>query len=230
MNNAVAPDNRVVSFPDSPAKHFILTLDFWSKATSHSGPTVRFVFDSDEDVAWFEAFTRAKGRQAGQIFEVRLRVGEALRSFDLQLLDWRKSTVRLDPNATFALADEADIEFFTNLDVNRKTGTGARIETVFALSRDDDQHGMISANTATTVRRDAIGKLCLLAIQLSRDTNFHRFAGVDNEADASEFIHKHCQIESRKEIDTSREAQSRFAELRTRFMAWRRHLHTMEPQ
>lgn len=42
----------------------------WKKSTSRSGPSITLLLQDDEDIAFFEALTLAKGKTAGQILDV----------------------------------------------------------------------------------------------------------------------------------------------------------------
>lgn len=57
-------------------KHFETQLLGWAKSTSKKGPQATFLFQSDEDLEFFEKFTLAKGKTAGQIFDMAISLSE----------------------------------------------------------------------------------------------------------------------------------------------------------
>lgn len=53
-----------------------IQLAGWSKSTSKAPPKVTFFLQSDEDVEFFEAHTTAKGKVAGQIYDIAIALSE----------------------------------------------------------------------------------------------------------------------------------------------------------
>jgi len=58
----------------SEIKTFETQLLGWAKSTSKKGPTITFQLLSDEDIEYFEAFTVAKGKTAGQLFDIAVSI------------------------------------------------------------------------------------------------------------------------------------------------------------
>lgn len=141
------------------------------------------------------------------------------------------------PKVTFRLQDSGDLDAFRALTVAKGNQSGQRMALVLVLVGEDEQP---EVPPAPTTRHPVLaengkvkpGPLCLEAIQLCQNARFREWAaeGAEeeqfSEAQAKEYILNVCCIESRKELDTDRQAALAFINrIRVPFMGWVRIHH-----
>ena len=66
------------------------------------------------------------------------------------------------------------------------------------------------------------GQLCVMACNFCKDPMFWKWSGMDNEADAKQYILERLAITSRKEIDNDKHTADDFhCYIRSPYLAWR---------
>ena len=136
---------------------------------------------------------------------------------EVQLRRWSESNTQ-GVQVTFALADSSDLEKFRGLD-------GKRFMAVLVQIGDDEQPVDVR-NSDIKVRksdiaREPLGDLCWRAVQWCKEPEFWAFlvqsqpnmSDVECEADAASRLKFLCNVHSRKELDESADARSRFNRL-----------------
>lgn len=130
---------------------------------------------------------------------------------EVQLRRWSESSTQ-GVQVTFALAESADLDKFKGLD-------GKRFMAVLVQIGDDERP--IPPNPAELKPREPLGDLCWRAVQWCKDPVFWVFlmqsqpnmSAVECEEDAASRLKFLCGVHSRKELDESAAARSRFNQL-----------------
>lgn len=125
---------------------------------------------------------------------------------------WSDSSTQ-GTQVVFALADRSELEAF----IGRE---GRRYAAVLIELTDTEE--------PATQEPVKLGPICREAVDLCRNPAFLEWLAADDEkrcteAEAREWILEKCWVNSRKELDTNREAQSCFVQhVRTPFLRWQR--------
>lgn len=135
---------------------------------------------------------------------------------EVQLRRWSESSTQ-GVQVTFALAESADLDKFKGLD-------GKRFMAVLVQIGDDEQPVLpnLTKNQVKTGKpdqnREPLGDLCWRAVNWCREPEFQEWvasrlqchADTVGEVQARDYIMFKCGIESRKELDTNKDAASKF--------------------
>jgi len=137
---------------------------------------------------------------------------------EVQLRRWSESNTQ-GVQVTFALAESSDLDKFKGLD-------GKRFMAVLVQIGDDEQpvgaKPLIQKESANSrSAREPLGDLCWRAVQWCKEPEFWAFlmqsqpnmSDVECEADAASRLKFLCNVHSRKELDESADARSRFNRL-----------------
>lgn len=199
----------------------------WAKSTSKSGPKVVLLLQSDDEIAFFESLTLAKGKTAGQILDVIFKLSqqddqsqvsaEALESFK-QSDDYRVAVASGIFQDKEEPADDpfigANREALNHLDAQM----GIAVELGFQ-SRE-------SSKTATGLRcREAVG------LMKEKDfTEYWKWLGDKDvlsahSANIKDFVQMKCGIKSRREFDEGPDADKKYAKfcaIKTAYRKWQK--------
>lgn len=163
-----------------------------------------------------------------------MKPNETVYAGDAQFVGWSDSHTG-GPIIKLRLPSSDDLDKFRALTV----GKGAQAGHLFSVAIvEHDGAGNITpppeptkASDPTPVRKGGYtGPYCREAIDYCRNVMFQRYVSQAIECDATEaaareFILSACEVSSRKDIDTSPEAQALFVQLvRVPFMHWRQDL------
>lgn len=137
---------------------------------------------------------------------------------EVQLLNWSE-THNGGAKIVLQLADAADLEAFKVMTVRKGKVAGQRLATVMVEIGDDER----PIEPAAPTQRP--GMLCVMACAFCADRLFQDWSvgATGNESDAKEFILDTCGIDSRKKLDTDKEAARLFHTLiREPYLEWRK--------
>lgn len=146
---------------------------------------------------------------------------------ELMLSGW-KETHTGGAQVTFWLPDSESLEPFRHMTVRKGNTAGQRFMAVLVLLDDDDTP---IANTDQTKPKG--GPLAKSAALLCQSAEFQAFvASIEGmsletpegrELQATDHVKSACGINSRAELDNSREASTKFSTLMARYRDWREH-------
>lgn len=143
---------------------------------------------------------------------------------EVQLLNWSE-THNGGAKIVLQLADAADLEKFKSMTVKKGNHAGQRLATVMVEIGDDEKP--VEQAPFTPEPKQRPGELCIMACTFCADPKFWEWASMSQyecrtEAHAKEWVLGVCSVQSRKEIDTNKIAETRFHTLiREPFLAWR---------
>ena len=135
---------------------------------------------------------------------------------ELQLLRWSETSTG-GATVTFQLPDVSDLNGFKDLTLAKKGMAGQRIAAIMVAIEDGAEQTF-----APVSPEKKPGQLCIMACTFCADPLFHEWSGMATDDAAKYFILSACRIDSRKKLDTDKEAGDRFhSHIRIPYMAWR---------
>ncbi|NOY72415.1 MAG: hypothetical protein GXP14_08560 [Gammaproteobacteria bacterium] len=145
---------------------------------------------------------------------------DSIKTFEVQLLGWAKSTSKKGPKVTFLLQDDDDIEFFEQFTLAKNKTAGQLFDIAVSLSSQDDQ-SKPEAKQKTRLSQDSA--------MLCKNENFQQWCYekncdnkliLNNEVMSKEYIYDKCGISSRSELDYNPEAVRRFKSMFREYGEW----------
>lgn len=132
---------------------------------------------------------------------------------EVMLAGWKESH-NAGATVTFWLADPSQLEAFRTMTVRKGGTAGQRLMMVLVQIGDDEKPIAVSPLIP-------VGPLCRLAVAWCQDPQFHAWAcehfssafankTIRDEEGCKRAILEECNIQSRKELDTSAEAAEKF--------------------
>ena len=144
---------------------------------------------------------------------------------EAQLARWAETSSG-GATVTFWLPDGDALENFKLLTERKGKQAGQILAMVVKLV---DESDLPEPERAPEPKREKIGPLCRSAVELCKNADFQAFAGfllgisglaTATEHTAKEMMMDVCCIKSRKDLDESKNAAQRFAELMADYRAW----------